>query len=260
MTDSSLAIGIDVGELGGKRLDLVALDSERRIMPKLRRASLDEVARVVLVELRPQVVCIDSPPQWAQPGTRRDCERALTRAGINLFTTPSEDRSGAFHRWMRDGFKIFEAIRDAYPRYVGGPATSTAAEYFPHASAVALAGYIAPIRENSRFRKAILESHGVEVSELASVDQIDAALGALTGLLALENSHSWVGGVDGTILLPVGTIPDRFPRRARAIEGPRTRPQNPCACGCGALGPGRFRPGHDAKLLSRLKRTRDLET
>lgn len=34
---------------------------------------------------------------------------------------------------------------------------------------------------------------------------------------------------------------------------PSVKTVNRCACGCGQLGPGRFRPGHDSKLFSAAK-------
>jgi predicted nuclease with RNAse H fold len=206
-----LSVGIDVAE-SRKGIDLVALDAGRAIVAAYAGRTVDEIARLVLETLRPDVVCIDSPSQWAPPGQRREAERSLTRRGINLFTTPSELRARAFHGWMRQGFGIYQALGSVYPRYRGGAVRGTAAEYYPHLSSVALRGYIGDIRKKLEFRRAVLEEHGIAVAELRGQDQVDAALGALTGLIALEGGHTWVGLDEDALLVPLRDLPDRFVR------------------------------------------------
>ncbi|WP_336852511.1 DUF429 domain-containing protein [Sinomonas albida] len=256
------AIGIDVGLLSGKGLDLVALDASRQILSRVRHIrSLDQLRHVVEA-LEPEVVCVDSPSQWADPGTRRPAELDLGRRGIHLYATPSEDRAGPFHRWMLDGFRVFAALAPAYPRYIGGDVRGTAAEYFPHASAVALAGRIGDFADKVQSRRQLLAEHGVDESALSGGDQVDAALGALTGLLALEGQHSWVGEGTDAMLLPVRELPERF-QRARAdrpcanrepvmpVLTPALRERPPCLCGCGKTPVGRqsrFMPGHDQRM------------
>ncbi|MEA5457000.1 DUF429 domain-containing protein [Sinomonas sp. JGH33] len=236
------------------------LDASRHVLQGIRHLhDLDQLARIV-GGLEPAVVCIDSPSQWAEAGMRRPAERELTRRGINLYTTPPEDQAGPFHRWMRDGFRVYDALAPSYPRYTGGDVHGTAAEYYPHASAVALAGRIGDFTSKVDIRRRLLAKHGVDEPTLLGPDQVDAALGALTGLIALDGRHSWVGEGPDAMLLPVPELPEKFqrvsaapalPRDAEAARGSlpsdeRRRP--PCLCGCGETpaGPGsRFMPGDD---------------
>lgn len=116
--------------------------------------------------LAPDVVCIDSPSQWAGPGRRRPAELELNSRGIKLYATPSEDQSKAFHSWMRDGFKVYGALADLYPRYTGGEVRGKAAEYYPHASAVALMGRIGVFADKAQIRRRLLAEYGVDTESL----------------------------------------------------------------------------------------------
>src|SRR5712691_7961230 len=203
-----LAVGLDVA-LPGKGLDLVALDQRRHIVMSAGHLSLAEAIRLVLEDLHPLVVCIDSPAQWSTSGRRREAERVLSTLGINSMPTPPESSATKHHDWMRVGFSIYDRLAQLYPRYRGGPVEETAAEYFPHASAVLLAGHIGALKDKLDFRRAVLADHGIGLTQLPTVDRVDAALGALTGLIALENGHAWVGDADeGALLLPVALLPN----------------------------------------------------
>lgn len=258
-----LAVGLDVA-LAGKGLDLVALDDRRHVVMSAGRLSVTEAVRLVLEDLCPSVVCIDSAAQWSISGRRREAERALSTLGINSMPTPPESAATKHHDWMRVGFSVYDKLVPRYPRYRGGSVKDTAAEYFPHASAVLLAGQIGAFKDKLPFRRSVLANHGIDLSLLPTVDRVDAALGALTGLIALENGHSWVGDADeGALLLPVAAVPKvRLSRlfETRGVDlvavrtGHATASDRTCGCGCGALVSREFRPGHDAKLRSRLLR------
>ena len=213
-----IAIGVDVAEVR-KGLDVVALDGDRRIVEVVRKATAADVRRLT-DELDPAVVCIDSPPAWATAGKSRTGERALRPLGISAYATPTDPGDHPFYRWMRAGFAVFDAVADRYPRYRGGDVRGTAAEVFPEATAVLLEGHLRPKdRPKAVFRRQVLEAHGVDHTGLRSVDAVDAALAALTGVLALAGEHSWVGDpAEGVILLPVRTLPStRLNRPAPAI-------------------------------------------
>ncbi|MDR6621068.1 DUF429 domain-containing protein [Sinomonas atrocyanea] len=259
---AAVAVGIDVGLLAGRGLDLVALDVSRKVVHTARHLrDLDELVRIVK-ELSPDVVCIDSPSQWTAQGRRRPAEQELTRRGINLYSTPSEDRASDFHSWMRDGFKVYGALAGPYPRYTGGEVRGKAAEYYPHASAVALMGRIGVFADKAQIRRMLLAEHGVDTESLVGLDQVDAALGALTGLIALEGRHSWVGDGSDTLLLPVQVLAERYRRdessaRERTASNPADKPtasdpiRAACLCGCGNVPAGRrsrFMPGHDHRV------------
>ena len=211
-----LAVGLDVA-LAGRGLDLVALDGRRQVAMSVGHLSVAEAIRLILEDLRPAVVCIDSPAQWSTSGPRRAAERALSTLGINSMPTPPERASTKLHDWMRVGFSIYKGLVPQYPRYRGGQVKGTAAEYFPHASAVLLAGQIGAVKDKLPFRRLVLASHGIDLGLLHTIDLVDAALGALTGLIALKSGHCWVGDAEeGAMLLPVAAIPTE--RLSRVIE------------------------------------------
>ena len=261
MPNDELVLGIDVAE-ERKGLDLVGVGRERDVVFSHGGLTTEEAAFVALDELQPLVVCIDSPSAWATAG-RRAAEVELSRRRISCYTTPLDPGDHPFYRWMRVGMRLYDRIASEYPLFRGGAVRGTAAEVYPAASAEILAG-----RPRARdepklaFRRAVLAREGVELSALPSTDRLDAALAALTGLLALEGRSTAIGErAEGMILLPnplPGTSPlphdqtlSSRPSAAR-LSGPEAAGR--CGCGCGAPVRRRFLPGHDAKLKSRLER------
>ena len=204
---AGVAVGIDVAE-ERKGLDIVAIDRRRRIVASVGRATVGDVAAEV-VRLVPDIVCIDSPSGWSTSGRSRAAERHLRHFGINAFSTGADPGPHPFYRWMRVGFSIFEALAGSFDLYKGGSAGGTAAEVFPEASAVLLTGHLRPANvPKSVFRRRVLDEHGLDAAALSNIDQVDAALGALTGAIALEGRSSAVGDpAEGVILLPVATLP-----------------------------------------------------
>jgi predicted nuclease with RNAse H fold len=212
-------LGVDVGL--GKGLDLVLLDSRRAVLAVERRLAHERLREVVL-RLAPDAVAIDSPPRWASPAGARETERAVRRLGIQLYATPAPEKRSArgFHDWMAAGMAAFDSIADLYPLYDGGSPSRKAMEVFPHATAVVLAGALRPQGLNKHlWRRGVLERHGVDALSLRSPDLVDAALAALTGLLALEGRSCWLGLADeGVIVLPC--LEAELPARFRREEAP----------------------------------------
>lgn len=207
---SSPAVGIDVAE-PRKGLDLVALDRDRNLLSRRSRLSVSDAVTLTLA-LEPAIVCIDSPSAWSTSGPSRQAERELARIGIQSYRTGPDPGDHPFYRWMRTGFELFEGLAPAYPLYCGGDPTQRAAEVFPHATACLLAGRLRDRATPKHvFRKQTLRRAGVRSRGLATPDQIDAALAALTGLIALDGGHCVVGDPDeGVILLPVRRLPSRL--------------------------------------------------
>ena len=205
-----VAVGIDVAE-ERKGRDLVALDADRKVVASVGRLSVDDAVDIVLGDVRPSMVCIDSPSGWASSGRSRHSERRLREIGITTFATGQDPGDHPFYRWMRVGFGLFDALVPPYRLYRGAELGHTAAEVFPEATAVLLAGRLRSADESKRvFRGRVLETHGVGLDELPNIDRIDAALAALTGVIALEGGSTWVGEPsEGVVLLPVPRLPAR---------------------------------------------------
>ena len=210
------SVGIDVAE-AKRGLDLVGIDRERNIVMSRGRLSVGDVVALT-IRLRPEVVCIDSPSGWSSSGRSRRSERELAALGIQSYRTGPDPGDHPFYAWMRVGFSIFEGLSDVYSLYRGGKVAGTAAEIFPHATACLLARELRPSETPKvTFRRTVLRDAGVAEHQLQTLDRVDAALGALTGLIALESQHSAVGDPqEGMILLPVPRLPrDRLPQRIR---------------------------------------------
>jgi predicted nuclease with RNAse H fold len=186
------------------------------VVTRRSRLSLGDAVSHTLA-LEPSIVCIDSPSGWSTSGRSRLAERELARIGIQSYRTGPDPGDHPFYRWMRIGFELFERLAPAYPLYQGGDPTHRAAEVFPHATACLLAGRLRePDTPKHVFRGQMLRRAGVRSVELTSPDQIDAALAALTGLIALEGEHCTVGDPDeGVILLPVPHVSAAPLRRRR---------------------------------------------
>jgi predicted nuclease with RNAse H fold len=267
------ALGIDVSEQRG--LDLVLLDdadgdagappARLQALPRHHRHPA-EIADS-LAEWRPDVVAIDSPPAWGIRGASRSCERELKRLGIQAFYTPHADDSGRpFHRWMAVGIEAHRVCNQGgFARYQGGVVRGRTLEVFPHASAVTLAGCLPKAsrtrRDKLAFREPMLARHGIESRAWRSLDFVDAALAALTGLMALRGAFSAVGDPEeGVIVVPVQPLPGAAYRvcagRAVAVSQLSLPGEAPCQCDprCPERTSHRFAPGHDAKLKSRLWR------
>lgn len=250
------ALGIDVSYSRG--LDLVLLDEDRTLVETHRKVQPGELSALIL-GMSVEVVAIDSPPSWGLSGRSRLTERELRAFGIHAYGTPSDPKKAdnAFYDWMRVGMKAFEAAESAgFSRYRNGPAKGHAMEVFPHASAVVLAGCL-PARSVTKqiWRRQVLKANGVASEELRSLDQVDAALAALTGLYALKGRFTALGDPkEGVIVVPSHALP-ASPYR-RSSKRPEPDPQmhlpglSPCACGdpsCSELTQGEFARGHDSK-------------
>ena len=225
------AIGVDIA-LPKKGLDVVVMDG-LDIVDCRARARVADLADLIR-SFAADVVAIDSPPAFGLSGPSRLAERELRRLGIGVFSCPpaAVGEHHAFYAWMREGFQAFHATAAAgFPTWsaVEGEIRGHAFEAFPHATAVALRGAAPPrgwgakkslLRE---WRREVLVSAGVRgADELRGLDQVDAALAALTGILALRGTITWLGDpAEGVIGLPVGARPAiRYPREGRpAADG-----------------------------------------
>jgi len=260
---SALALGVDVAVQGGKGLDLVLLDDARATVAIVPRATRKDLADVVR-ERRPTIVAVDAPPRWASSGRSRLTENELARLNIHAFRTPSAAHSSNRHfDWMREGIAVFEALAHCgYGLATGRPYEGRAIEVFPHATATVLAGCLPPTGMRKRaWRERVLRMQGVRTDDLTTMDQLDAALAALTGLLVIQGKESHLGDpAEGVIVLPITAPAPRYRRGTVAADSAATL-FGWCACGAcdRQVRAGReFAPGHDAKRKSTLwRRARD---
>jgi predicted nuclease with RNAse H fold len=263
---SRCALGIDVSLSHG--LDAVVLDAKGQLILLPENINLSAL-RALVDEVRPDIVAIDSPPAWAREGRSRPIERQLQKLGIQIYACPADPGDHPFYRWMRVGFDAFRVVAGAgYPLYRGGPVGARQAiEVFPHASAVVLRGSLPARRvDKMAWRERVLRDAAIATDRLRTLDQIDAALAALTGLCCLAGSFCTVGEEgDAVLVLPIPQLPSQrydrdvatAPTARRASEQPRRtgeRPLHACSCGCGQLVARRYAPGHDARHRSGLLR------
>jgi predicted nuclease with RNAse H fold len=260
------SLGIDVGV--NKGLDLVLMDEGRTPSLVRSRGGLDDVEHIVR-EYAPAIVAIDSPPKWARAGKSRHTENELARLNIHAFRTPSEAHSqGNQFGWMRAGMEVFTLLDTlGYPLGTGRPYQRRAIEVFPHATAVVLAGCLPPRGERKRqWRERVLKMQSVRTEELTTVDRLDAALAALTGLLVLKGHESHFGDpAEGVIVIPTSAPAPSYRPGTVAHDNSA---QLFAWCACGEAGCNRqvpagseFAPGHDAKRKYALwRQVREGET
>ena len=193
----SLAVGVDVAARRG--CDVVALDDDLVARPVGRVHTADELTALLDV-LRPDVVAIDAPPCWAPDAAPRRCERELQQLGVSMFTTPNEERgtANAFYGWMLTGFAMFAGAQG----YV-------TLETFPHAIAIALLGrrpergLLRDPRAKREWRLAALDAARVDTADLRTLDEVDAALCAVTGRAHLAGDAVALGSpAEGVLTLP----------------------------------------------------------
>ncbi|MBM3660869.1 MAG: DUF429 domain-containing protein [Actinobacteria bacterium] len=193
-----LALGVDVAARRG--CDVVILGDDLVARP-LGRVHAGEELAARCRAIGAAVVAIDAPPGWATTG-RRSCEAALSARGISVFSTPDAGRGEAnpFYDWMRTGFAMFAAV-DTCPTL----------ETFPHAVAIALRGerpvgsLLKRPAEKLAWRRTALARAGVDITALRTIDEVDAALCAVTGLWHLDGRTEALGDpADGVLTLPVG--------------------------------------------------------
>lgn len=209
-------LGVDVAVRRG--LDLVVLDIDGQLVEPPVRCGHDEfVAHIE--RLRPDLVAIDAPCSWACDGAKsRATERDLKSRGIGVYYTPCDEIAGArpFYGWVRYGMRAYDVCAAAGFSLFDGVTLEQGLviEVFPHASTVTMLGHCYPTRRTSQkrgWRLSLLQARGVPTEQLRSMDAIDAAVAALTGVHALRGEWSAFGrSCEGVIVLPVRDPHDRY--------------------------------------------------
>lgn len=204
-------IGIDVGA-ARKGYHAVALGG--RGDPILfQSSSADDMATWCRV-MNAQVVAIDAPCKWRAEGAEaRTAERALAADRISCFSTPTlaKARGHSFYTWMFAGQELYSALAPDFPLYRGGkPEARVCFETYPQAVACAFAGtrVSAEAKTKMEIRRALLARAGIDPTRFASIDEIDAALCALTARRFAQNDFKAYGdAATGFIVVPLESLP-----------------------------------------------------
>jgi predicted nuclease with RNAse H fold len=209
--NSQVVAGIDVG---GKRkgCHLVLLQGSR-ILLRARSGEPRDLLDACLAH-DVQAVGIDAPCVWSQPGNGRLAEKELAKHGIHCFSTPTRERAetSAFYGWMLCGEQIYKTFAPHFPllntaRYTDGRASF---ETFPHAISRAFLGAdIASAKQKSVQRRQILHDAHIDITSLGSIDDVDAALCALTAAYLLAGrTQSYGDATGGYIHVPCAPARD----------------------------------------------------
>lgn len=213
-------VGIDVG---GKRKGFdvaVVMNQSARYVGSFRSSDVVELAKKV-VELRPEVIAIDSPQGWAADGNlSRTCEREFASMGIcGIRYTPDfgKGKVGSYCEWIRNGLRLWEALATQLSR-------RCLIEVFPTASWTCWAGQRAPATRASWSTQA-LKSYDLD-GELglqrlfSNQDKRDSFVAALTawqwsegGAIAISGEEdAGPGSIEAGIVIPnPGSGPANWP-------------------------------------------------
>lgn len=197
-------VGVDVGG-PPKGFHAVAI-RDGKFLDKL--ATCDATAVVTWCRtLKASAVGVDAPCKWSLTGGQRPCERELAGLGISAFATPSLAVGSVhpFYGWMLNGAELFRLLEQHYRLYGGRCSTLNPVcfETFPHAIACALAGKELSAKEKRIDRRRLLSQAGIATDFLKNIDEVDAALCALTARYFLAGTFKAYGDDDeGFIVVP----------------------------------------------------------
>jgi predicted nuclease with RNAse H fold len=195
----------------------VALREDDRI-ERFRARDPEEMAEWCAA-IGASAVAIDAPCKWRAEGERaRTAERALAADRISCFSTPTlaKARGHAFYTWMFAGQELYSALAPHFTLYDGRTKGERAVcfETYPQAIACAFAGarVSADARTKAEIRGALLARAGIDPSQFGSIDEIDAALCALTARRFTEHHVKAYGdAATGFIIVPRESLPQPEP-------------------------------------------------
>jgi predicted nuclease with RNAse H fold len=156
------------------------------------------------------VVGIDAPCKWSLNGRVRPCESELARLGIMTFATPSyrKAQSHPFYGWMLNGAELFHLLAPHYRLFDGRTLALSCVcfETFPQAIACALAGTTLLAKNKRVDRRRLLRREGIATDLLTNIDEVDAALCALSAHYFLAGRFKTYGEpAEGFIIVPSPT-------------------------------------------------------
>jgi predicted nuclease with RNAse H fold len=203
-SQSITVAGIDVG---GKGKGFHAAVMRNGILTARAIATAQEAADWCVAE-GAQVVAVDAPMGWSVTGRSRQAERELKWDGviIQCFRTPDAEtgRTKAFYGWVWNGMELYDCLAHHYRRYDGmNRAGEVVFETFPNAVACALAGRVIPAKPKRATRRGLLQAQGLDDSRLKNIDEVDAALCALTAVrFTAGRTVQFGNAAEGFIVIP----------------------------------------------------------
>jgi predicted nuclease with RNAse H fold len=152
-------------------------------------------------------VGVDAPCKWSFNGKARPCESELARLGITTFATPSypKAQSHPFYSWMLNGAELFHLFAAHYRLFDGRRLAQSCIcfETFPQAIACAMAGKTLSARNKRVDRRRLLKKEGIANDFLTNIDEVDAALCALSAHYLLAGRFKAYGEpAEGFIVVP----------------------------------------------------------
>ena len=204
----SVVAGIDIG--GDKKGCHLVVLRGNEVLCNINSRDPAQLAETC-IEFDALAVGIDSPCLWGAPGAGRRAEKDLAKKRIFSFSTPTrthahENKSG-FYGWMFNGERVYQALATTHPlltekRYSGGYVSF---ETFPHAATCAMLGTdVASAKRKRLQRRQLLEDAGIATQLLKSIDDVDAALCALTAHFLIQGKTYAYGDTEGGYIV----VPD----------------------------------------------------
>ncbi|OTP75505.1 hypothetical protein PAMC26510_13775 [Caballeronia sordidicola] len=209
MKSQKTVAGIDIGgEAKGNHL--VIMQGTRIVWNNPGRETPEQMLEKC-IEFDVAAVGIDAPCQWRIEETGRQAEKMLARMRISCFVTPTRERASQsrFYDWMFNGESVYKVFVERFPLLndVFAIGNRVCFETFPHAITCALRGREATSAKAKNIqRRETLERAGVETRPLRNIDEVDAALCALTANFLLEGWVDVYGdSAGGFIVVPSST-------------------------------------------------------
>ncbi|WP_168795476.1 DUF429 domain-containing protein [Paraburkholderia aromaticivorans] len=158
-------------------------------------------------------VGVDAPCLWRVGEAGRQAEKELARQRIFSFATPTRELALAsqsgFYGWMFNGERVYQAFAPHFPLFKNRGATNgrVCFETFPHAiTGALLKNEVASAKKKRTQRPEVLKDAGIEAASLRSIDEVDAALCALTAKFLHERKVVAYGDeLGGFIVVPAQT-------------------------------------------------------
>jgi predicted nuclease with RNAse H fold len=212
MRSQRAVAGIDIGG-DRKGNHLVVLRGTQIVCNLSQEAPEHMLERCLHFEVA--AVGIDAPCLWRVGEAGRQAEKELAKRRIYSFATPTRELAMAsksgFYGWMFNGERVYQAFVPHFPLFNndGEIGDRVSFETFPHAiTSALLRTEVASAKRKRTQRREILEDAGIETASLRSIDEVDAALCALTANFLLEGRVVAYGDeFGGFIVVPAPTAP-----------------------------------------------------